>query len=213
MKRRVLAAITAAIMLMAAVPVMAAEESEDDTAVTGEQDLTNLQNAGDTTVEADILGVDTGDVSYIIAIPEKIDFGTLQMPSDDTVAHLKKVDFEVSAVEINGLDTTTQRVAVLMHDKNTTNEIFKIMGSSGTNNSKVLKYNVLSSAGVDITSGTAYTNGYLFAAFSAAGQSISGTLSLEQNQLLDGTDITSWAGDYLGTINFYTAIASLGEYQ
>ena len=35
--------------------------------------MTNIEQAGDTAVEADILGQDTGEVSYIISIPEKID--------------------------------------------------------------------------------------------------------------------------------------------
>lgn len=177
-----------------------------------EEELTNIQPAGATSVEADILDGGGGDVSYIISIPEKIDFGTLQMPSDDSVGHPKKVDFNVSAVEINNLDTTTSRVAVLMKDAVTGDKTFQITGASGTNNSKVLTYNVLSSAGVDITSGTEYPNGYLFAAFSVAGQSINGTLSLEQNQLLDDKEVANWAGDYFGTINFYTAIASLSDY-
>lgn len=174
--------------------------------------LTNIEPAGDTSVKADIINGESGDVSYIISIPEKIDFGTLQMPADDTVAHPKKVDFTVSAVEINNLDTTTSRVAVLMKDASTGTKTFQITGASGTNNSKILTYNVLSSAGVDITSGTNYTNGYLFAAFSAAGQSINGSLSLEQNQLLKDNKLENWAGDYLGTINFYTAIASISDY-
>lgn len=177
-----------------------------------EEELTNIQPAGDTAVEADIIDGEGGDVSYIISIPEKIDFGTLQMPADDTTAHQKKVDFTVSAVEINNLDTTTSRVAVLMKDATTGDKTFQIAGSSGTNNDKILAYNVLSSAGVDITTGTNYENGYLFAAFSAAGQKINGTLSLEQNQLLTDEDVANWAGDYFGTINFYTAIASISDY-
>ena len=204
MKKKMLAVLLVMGMFVTALPVAAAN-SED-------QELTNIENAGSTAVEADILDGASGDVSYIIAIPEKIDFGTLQMPSDDSVAHPKQVGFEVSAVEINGLDTATSRVAVLMKDATTGTEVFQIMGASGTNNSKVLTYNVLSSAGVDITNGTTYTNGYLFAAFSTAGQSISGNLSLEQNQLLADPVIANWAGDYLGTINFYTAIASIGDY-
>ena len=94
----------------------------------------------------------------------------------------------------------------------TDSAMFQIRGASGTNDGKVLSYQVLSSAGLDITSGNKYANGYLFAAFSSAGQTISGILSLEQNQLLDDTNVNNWAGDYLGTINFYTAIASISDY-
>lgn len=176
-------------------------------------DLTSADPAGDTSVEAEIQGEDTGEVSYIISIPEKIDFGTLTMPESDTESHAKTVDFEVSAVEINGLDKSTSRVVVLMSDAAAELGKFQITGVSGTNNDKVLEYSVLNSAGIDLTSGKAYDNGYAFAAFYAAGQSISGKLSLEQNQLLEDTEIANWAGDYLGTINFYTTIASIGSYN
>lgn len=201
MKKRVVAMLLTMVVAMTGSMTVCAEE-----------ELTNIQPAGDTAVEADIVDGEGGDVSYIISIPEKIDFGTLQMPSDDSVGHPKKVGFNVSAVEINNLDTTTSRVAVLMKDAVTGDKTFQIAGSSGTNNDKVLAYNVLSSAGIDITNGTNYQNGYLFAAFSAAGQNIGGTLSLEQNQLLADEQVANWAGDYFGTINFYTAIASITDY-
>lgn len=210
MKKKWIAIVTMTALFAAAIPVAAAAEEEPVETV--EKELTDIENAGSTAVEADVIDDGSGDVSYIIAIPEKIDFGTLQMPSDDSAAHPKQVGFEVSAVEINGLDASTSRVAVLMKDASTGSSVFQIVGSSGTNNSKILQYQVLSSAGVDITSGTAYPNGYLFAAFSTAGQAISGTLSLDQNQLLADKDLTNWAGNYLGTINFYTAIASLSDY-
>lgn len=206
MKNKLLAIVIALSMTMGAVPVMAATTEEQ-----GEQQLTNVQSAGDTAVEAEI-GSGDGSVSYIISIPEKIDFGTLVMPESDEEAHMKTVGFEVSAVEINGIDTQSQRVAVLMRDSAAQQGIFKISGTSGTNMDKVLTYSVLNSQGVDITSGREYANGYAFAAFSVAGQTVNGTLNLEQNQLLTDTEIANWAGDYLGNINFYTAIADLSDY-
>lgn len=202
MKKRLLSVLMVAVMLMAALPVSAADK-----------ELTDIDNAGSTSVEADIVNDDSGDVSYIIAIPEKIDFGTLSMPEDDATAHPKTVGFEVSAVEVNGLDTATSRIAVLMADASAEAGTFQIVGVSGTNNDKILKYSVLNSAGVDITSGNRYENGYAITAFSAAGQKVTGSLSLEQNQLLSDTAIENWAGDYLGTINFYTTIADLASYN
>ena len=212
MKKRIWAALLAAVMLLTAVPVMASEPNEDDTSVIGEQKLDDIKNAGSTAVEADVRD-ENGEISYIIAIPEKIDFGTLQRPADISTAHPKQVGFEVSAVEIIGLDTSTQRVAVLMQDANASDKsLFIITGASGTNTDKILKYNVLSSVGTDITTGFKYPNGYLYAAFSQAGQVVPGTLSLDQNQLSDNTDIATWAGEFLGTINFYTAIAEIKDY-
>ena len=199
MKKKMLAAILTGVMLMAVLPVSAEE-------------LTDVVPGGTTTVEADIVDDSSGDVSYIISIPEKIDFGTLTMPEDDSVAHPKTVGFEVSAVEISGLDTATSRIAVLLKDA-AAKGTFQITGVRGTNNEKVLTYSVLNSAGIDITTGTEYANGYAMAAFSAAGQTVAGSLSLEQNQLLADKEVANWAGDYLGTINFYTTIANLADYN
>lgn len=200
MKKKVFAVLLAATMLMSSLTVSATK-------------LTNIVPGGSTAVEADIEAADEGEVSYIIAIPEKIDFGTLVMPEDDTVVHPKTVGFEVSAVEINNLNVATSRVAILLKDAVAEVGKFQITGVSGTNNNKVLSYAVLNSAGVDVTNGTAYPNGYAFAAFSQAGQAVNGSLSLEQNQLLTDKEIANWAGDYLGTINFYTAIADISSYN
>lgn len=204
MKKKAAAVLAVSLMVTNVLPVFASEVDE--------KELTNVTPAGATAVEADILSGDSGEVSYVISIPEKIDFGTLQMPKDMLDEHVKTVGFEVSAVEINGLDTSTSRVAVLMKDS-VDSKNFRLQGVSGTNNGKILSYSVLNSAGVDITSGTEYANGYAIAAFSAAGQSIGGTLSLEQNQLLSDPEVANWAGDYLGTINFYTAIAQIGSFN
>ena len=204
MKKKMMAVLLGIGLMLAAIPA-AAEE------------LTNVTPGGSTQVEADIVNGDSGEVSYIIAIPEKIDFGTLQIPEDTSVAHPKKVDFEVSAIEINGLDVTLQRVAVLLKDSETGTETFKITQISGSNvmeERKELEYKVLNAAGVDVTSGTMYPNGFGYAAFSAAGQSVNGMLSLEQNQILDkdpNPKIENWAGDYAGTINFYTTIVNLTQ--
>ena len=201
MKKRILAIALAAGLLMAAFPVAA-------------EDLTNVTPGGSTQVEADIVDSGSGEVSYIIAIPEKIDFGTLQMPEDDSVAHAKTVDFEVSAVEVTGLDVTSQRVAVLLKDSATSDgtfQIAQISGSTVVENGKALTYSVLNTVGVDVATGTLYPNGYGFAAFSAAGQAVGGKLSLDQNQLLSDPEIANWAGDYAGTINFYTTIVNLAQ--
>lgn len=207
MKKRILSSLMAAALICAVMPVSAADV-----------ELTDITNAGNTSVEAEIVDdgsddPDAGEVSYIISIPEKIDFGTLTMPENNYEAHLKKVGFEVSAVEINNLDTTTSRVAVLMRDSSAAKGVFQIQGISKANTSKLLTYSVFTSSGSDITSGNEYANGYLLTAFSEAGQSTNGTLSLDQNQLLSDIKIENWAGDYLGTINFYTTIANIGYFN
>lgn len=207
MKKRMFAVgLVVAMFLMSVLSVSATE-------------LTDLVPGGSTSVEADIVAENEGEVTYIVSIPEKIDFGTLTIPENKTEAHPKTVGFEVSAVEVVGLNAAKCRIAVLLKDATAEAGTFQIAGVSGTNNGKVLTYSVLNSAGVDLTTGTAYTNGFAFAAFSAAGQSVTGSLSLEQNQLLGENETSEavsseeWAGDYLGTINFYTTIADLSSYN
>lgn len=209
MKKRMIAALAMATMLVGSFPMAAMAAGN----------LTDSIQAGDTKVEARILG--GGEVSYTIAIPEKIDFGTLQMPTDSNTVHEKKVGFTVKAVKIEGLDTTKNRVVVLAKDEtagteeNENSDVFMIKGMSDTNQGKKLKYNVLGgdTNKTDITTGTLYDNGYLLCAFSAAEEKVDGTLVLEQNQLREDPILANWAGDYQGKINFYTAIASVGDFN
>lgn len=198
MKKKIAAGLMAAAMIMTALPVCAAES-----------EVTNVSPSGATAVEADIAEADTGEVSYIVSIPDKIDFGTLEMPESDSEAHVKEVGFTVTVVELTGLPARNG-LAVLMKDASAEMGTFQLSGVSAANSDKVLEYSVYNSNDADITEdATDYANGYLLAVFTEAGQSEEGTLSLEQNQLLSDPLIENWVGDYMGTINFYTTIGSL----
>lgn len=175
--------------------------------VRAEQTLTDINPSGDTTVTAD---VSNGGVAYIISIPETIDFGRLTSPTDNKTAHMKEVGYTVGAVQIDGLDTTTSRVAVLMKDS-AGGKGFQITGQDTANAGKTLAYSVLGRGGADLSGGQIFANGYLLAAFEKKDQSVSGSLQLDQNQLY-GKDLSSWAGNYQGTIRFFSRIASIGEY-
>lgn len=194
MKKRWIAGVLAGILTMNVLTVSA-------------QELSNIDPAGNTEVTANVSG--SGDVTYLVSIPEKVNFGTLTQPENNTEAHPAVRNFTVEAVQITGLDTG-EGVVVLLKDASASGG-FKISGQSASNMGKTLSYSVCNQGGADITTGgKEYVNGYLLTAFSAAGQSLTGQLKLEQNQLY-GQDLEQWAGSYKGTINFFTRVASIKD--
>lgn len=184
----------AAVLAMSVMPVSAAE-------------MTNVDPAGNTEVTANVSN--SGDVTYLISIPDKINFGTLQQPKDNSTEHLAKRNYTVEAVQITGLDTTNSRVAVVLRDPDSSTGGFKITGQSASNSGKALNYSIYNN-GTDITVGNMFQNGYLLTTFDKAGESVTGELRLEQNQLY-GVSLEEWAGSYKGTISFYSRVASLDE--
>lgn len=203
MKKKILAVLTMAAMLAGTMSMTAMAE-----------EVTDQAPAGQSEVDARILG--QGDVSYIISIPDKIDFGTLQMPTEAGAENrLKNVGFTVEAKKIEGLNTTTSRVAVLVQDSETEGLYkFSIRGISDTNKGKTLDYQILNSQGKDLTNNsTAYQNGYVLAGFGQEGESVKASLSLDQDQLLADPYIANWAGLYQGKLNFYTAIGSIKDFS
>ena len=59
--------------------------------------LINTSPDGSAEVTARIEGAGPGEVSYIITIPDKVDFGVLTQPSDTTSDHFKDVSYTVTA--------------------------------------------------------------------------------------------------------------------
>ncbi len=173
------------------------------------QDLTNSTPSGSTEVTGVVSNQNPGGVSYIIAIPDKVDFGTIQQPGDNQTAHPKDVAFTVSATEITNL--TQGQVAVLMKDGTGDGVAdFRIHGKDTVNTGKSLKYSVLDAAATDIQIGTTYPNGNLIATFKVTGNTVNGILRLDQNQLFM-EDLTKWAGNFSGTINFYSTVVTVDD--
>lgn len=61
--------------------------------------LTNENPDSSTEVTARIEGTQPGDVSYVITIPDMVDFGTLTQPQTDTQSN-KYLNFDVTATEL-----------------------------------------------------------------------------------------------------------------
>ncbi len=170
-------------------------------------ELTPSSPVGETEITANIQI--SGEISYIITIPDKVDFGTLTPPETDTDS-FKDVPYEVTATNIEGL-SKDQYVLVRIKDKDATEEDGKFYLTQKTSpNTKFIYdvYNVspiedyyLPFAVVPMTE----PNGYFFVAFDKVGAKTTGTLRFNQKQLY-GKDISEIAGDYSGTMVFTSSI-------
>lgn len=181
----------------------------------GNADTTN-EKSDTTEVEGQVVDTAPGDPSYVITIPEKIDFGTLKQPTTNTDS-FKTVEFTVTAEDFNNI-ASGSAVAVLVKDSadtastdNAWNGEFAIK-----QNGNELKYSVLNPAGTDLNdTRKGYEHGLLFSAFAVEG-SVQGTAKLNQKQLygkdLKGAD-KSWVGIYKGTMDFYAKVVSAADYQ
>lgn len=165
--------------------------------------LTDSNPGGQTEVTAEVTAPAT--VSYIIAIPDKIDFGQIQQPSTGATSPVSKT-FTVSCVTADGL-ASGQGIAVMVKDETAATQDDPFVLVNDNIGSNQLFYQLFNSQGMDITSATWYTNGFLFATFSGAGQESNGTLTLDRAQLYNRD--TTWQGRYTGKLNFYTSVASV----
>lgn len=196
MKKKIIALATAATMLFSATTVMA-------------QELTNTSPSGDTTVTAK---VSNGAVTYVVQIPDAVDFGTLQQPEDNAVEHNVEKEFNIVVTELTGMDVTQNRLVVLMQDaENVANGQFCIKGQDNMNSDKKLEYDAVNEFGESYTTALPYANGYLVTLFKAVDESAKVKLKLDQNQLY-GVELDKYAGSYMGTLSFYTKIASASDY-
>ena len=187
--------------------------------------LTDSSQSGDTDVTGEVEVSSEVSPSYIITIPEKIDFGTLTSPDADEDDY-KEVSFDVTAGSfVNFSDNTG--VAVLVKDSEDEKDVngdwtagFYIRNES----SYSLEYDILDPSGDDISAGDlTYENGLLYHVFGAAAVATSGTGSvtvtgtaqLNQRQLY-GYDLadadSDRTGTYDGTLNFYAKVVSLSDY-
>ncbi len=189
------AALTATALLVNITPVMADE-------------LTNVSQSGDTTVTAK---VSNGAVSYMVSIPESVDFGTLKQPRDEQADNTVSKTITVAATQLEGL-TGTDRLVVLMQDlEGRADYAFYIKGQDDNNADKKLEYVPKSNpAGVLVSDGNLYANGFLIADFKSVGE-VNLDLVLDQNQLI-GVDLSGYAGSYQGTISFYSKIVDATQY-
>lgn len=175
--------------------------------------LTETNPGGQTEVKAHIDGVDPGEVKYIITIPDTVDFETLTIPENDTEAHDKDVTYTVTMTKLEGLDPAEKVVNVYVKDQYAAvggDEQFYIANKTISN--VKFKYDVYKATGNNIGLNTIVKNmtpfGYFLYGFSEQGQSMTGTLRFDRNQLY-GQSLADIAGDYSGYMVFFSAIEAV----
>lgn len=189
-------------VLMAALTVVSASAAQ----------LTEDKPDGKTEVKAHINGNTPGDVSYIITIPDVVDFGLLTQPENKNNPVYKDVNYTVTATQITGLDDDTQQVSVYVRDENATvNGDQEFWITNKTDSTKKFKYDVYDKAAVtdgddSINNGTmAQAAGYFLNGFTTTGEEIEGTLRLDQTQLCD-YNLSEIVGEYSGYMVFFSMI-------
>lgn len=201
-KKIITLALAAAMACASAVSVSAAQ-------------LTETENEGKTEVKAHIDGTtpEPGDVSYIITIPDVVDFGNLTQPADSSVNSYKDVSYSVSLDEVNGLDTDKNKIAVYVRDQTAKVGSDDFVITNKADSTKSFVYDVYDVTSENISETTESINvnnmtkaiGYRFHDFTTQGERVDGTLRLNQTQLC-GYDITDIIGDYSGYMVFRSRI-------
>lgn len=193
MKKYMTGLCTAAIL--AAMPVLTVHAAE--------QKLNDATPAGNTDVTATVTS--PGTVSYIISIPDKVDFGTIQQPNTDENALVEQT-FTVACEDANGLQAA-QAIAVMVKDETAGTSLDPFVLSNEAHADSKMTYQMINPVGDDIATATWYANGFIFNTFTGAGQSATGKLVLNRNQLYNKG--SEYQGAYSGKLNFYTKIANV----
>ena len=177
----------------------------------GTIELTPDNNSGNTEVKAHISGAPTpGDVSYIITIPDVVDFGELTQPAENTDS-FKDVPFTVKLTELTGnsFDPDAQQISVYVKDQNATTGDSEFYIANKTDPSIKLGYEVFRSStpSMDnkVSADSFKTAGYFYTSFTEQGDAKSGTLRLNQRQLY-GRDLADIVGEYSGYMVFTSFI-------
>lgn len=173
--------------------------------------LTDVTVDNSTAVKANI--EDPGSVSYVITIPDTVDFGTLTQPDSIDADHYAIYRFEVEATELNL--KSNQGVTVYMKDANSTDNQF-YLEQQNTETPFKISYDVYDTT-VTVDNINTYdpinktaepgTYGYHLCTFlyDAQGRTQPVNLALNQNALY-GQTISDIAGDYSGTITFHCSL-------
>ena len=162
------------------------------------------KKAGNTEVTATV-EENTNKASYVIEIPDTVDFGKIQQPETEGDAYSYK-DITVSCITADNL-AAGNAIAVLVKDATATDMSDPFLLTHNANSDCVLTYEIMNND-ESIQNGTWYANGFLFNTFTAAGQEATDQLRLNRGQLYN-RDLSVWGGQYTGTLNFYTKIVNV----
>ena len=170
-------------------------------------ELTPSSTTGNTEVTANIQA--SGEVSYTITIPDKVDFGTLTQPETD-IDSFKDVNFTVTATKIENLSDTDYVIVRVKNEGATVDDSAFYLTQKTSPNTK-LTYDMydrkrIGDFDIPLNKGKMVNpDGYYLVDFRHTGESKTGTLRLNQKQLY-GKDISEIAGNYSGTMVFISSI-------
>lgn len=180
--------------------------------------LESGEKSGNTEVHAKIEAPVPGEVSYIVTIPDSVDFGTLQQPETDTDSN-KYLSCDVIATQIKNFNIK-QTVKVCVKDSTSTDGMFYIAQKGAeapfkikydvynhdVNDENIDQYTSLSDDTLDLTE-----KGYHLCSFGSGSEGTTQKVALVLNQrALYNKNINDIAGDYSGTMVFHTSINTLG---
>lgn len=197
--KRWVAGLCAATML-AGVPAMVGYAAQT-------KELTETYSSNTMEVKAEVVENDNKP-SYAVLIPESVDFGRIQQPmtGEDSYAI---TTLTVSCNNATNLKAG-QAIGVFVKASESASEKdpFKLANATGGE----LVYEMFDSTENNIQKGTYYPDGFRIAAFTSSGQDSVMSLRLNKAQLYD-KDLATWGGQYTGTLNFTTRIASITDTQ
>lgn len=197
--KRIIAALIAAVLAVTPFMSVSAATLTDGTVDNSTAVKANIENPG--------------SVSYVITIPETVDFGTLTQPDSIDADHYAIYRFDVEATELN--IKSNQGVTVYMKDANSTDDQF-YLEQQNTETPFKISYDVYDTT-VTVDNINTYdpinntaepgTYGYHLCTFLSDAQARKQpvNLALNQNALYDKT-LSDIAGDYSGTITFHSSL-------
>ena len=175
-------------------------------------ELTEGKPGGSTEVIASVIP-NSGDVTYIITVPDVVDFGTLTPPASDEDSY-RDVTYTVVAEEVEGLDPDSQQIMVYVKDQNATGNERNFYIVNKSNSNMAFSYNIYRAVGEEnlneasrVNNGGYFTAGYYLCSFTEGGQTLEGTLRINQRDLRD-MNMADIIGDYSGYMVFYSIIES-----
>ena len=188
--------------------------SESETGDTAAVNLLAAPDSGDDVSENNTTYSNTpGSVSYIISIPDQVDFDTLTQPETATDSYIFR-ELNVTATQLNNL-TEKQKVAVYIKNSSSGDGRFHLtqQGASGLNDipydiyDHIVDEQTVQSANPVNRSDNSYEKGYLLCGFAnnSVGTGQKAVLALNQRELY-GKDLSEIAGSYSGTITFHSEL-------
>ena len=192
--------------LLAGVPAMVGYALEGDISDEAPQYLSDSSTESEMDVKVHVDA--SSSVSYLIAIPAKVDFGTIQQPNLPGTYNTTK-SFTVECTQLNGLQSG-QVLSVLVKDSTALDETdpFKLVNED--NAAAELHYTIFNKGGNDVQESSWYENGFLLDSFTAADQTATCKMQLDVGQLY-GENLDDWGGNYTGKLVFTSKVTSISD--